>query len=31
MSLWMGGSPTQRRERLMAYWDGDVVENGADD
>ncbi|MBN1250000.1 MAG: hypothetical protein JXC32_20215, partial [Anaerolineae bacterium] len=31
MSLWMGGSPTQRREHLMTYWDGDVVENGADD
>ncbi len=31
MSLWMGGSPVQRRERLMKYWDGEVLENGADD
>lgn len=31
MSLWMGGSPSQRRERLMMHWDGEVLENGADD
>jgi DNA gyrase subunit B len=31
VSLWMGGSPSQRRERLMAYWDGEVLDaNGAD-
>jgi DNA gyrase subunit B len=30
VSLWMGGSPSQRRERLMTYWDGEVLENGAD-
>jgi len=31
VSLWMGGSPSQRRTRLMKYWDGEVIENGADD
>ena len=31
VSLWMGGSPLQRRERLMRYWDGEVLANGADD
>ncbi|MCJ7549692.1 MAG: ATP-binding protein [Anaerolineae bacterium] len=31
VSLWMGGSPLQRRERLMKYWDGEVLQNGADD
>jgi DNA gyrase subunit B len=31
VSLWMGGSPSQRRERLMAHWDGEVLDdNGAD-
>ncbi|MGC9348350.1 MAG: DNA gyrase/topoisomerase IV subunit B [Anaerolineae bacterium] len=30
VSLWMGGSPSQRRERLMKYWDGEVLDdNGA--
>jgi DNA gyrase subunit B len=27
VSLWMGGSPSQRRERLMKYWDGEVLED----
>ena len=32
VSLWMGGSPSQRRERLMEHWDGKVVaDNGAGD
>jgi len=31
VALWMGGSPLQRREHLMKYWDGEVLENGADD
>jgi DNA gyrase subunit B len=32
VSLWMGGSPSQRRERLMVYWDGEALEsNGAED
>ncbi len=32
VSLWMGGSPSQRRERLMKHWDGEVViANGAGD
>lgn len=32
VSLWMGGSPSQRRERLMAYWDSEGLEDndGAD-
>ena len=32
VSLWMGGSPERRRQRLMRYWDGDVDNgnNGAD-
>ena len=32
VSLWMGGSPSQRRERLMTHWDGTVVadDNGHD-
>jgi DNA gyrase subunit B len=25
VSLWMGGSPGRRRQRLMRYWDGSVV------
>lgn len=30
VSLWMGGSPSQRRERLMKHWDGEVLnDNGA--
>jgi len=28
VALWMGGSPEQRREHLMAYWDGEIIENG---
>jgi DNA gyrase subunit B len=32
VSLWMGGSPSQRRERLMTYWDREELEdNGAED
>jgi DNA gyrase subunit B len=32
VSLWMGGSPSQRRERLMQHWDGEVLAvNGAAD
>jgi DNA gyrase subunit B len=27
VSLWMGGSPSQRRERLMKYWDGEVLDD----
>ncbi len=32
VSLWMGGSPSQRRERLMTYWDSEGLEDngGAD-
>ena len=25
ISLWMGGSPRRRRQRLMRYWDGSVL------
>ena len=25
VSLWMGGSPSRRRQRLMKYWDGAVL------
>jgi DNA gyrase subunit B len=32
VALWMGGSPLQRRERLMTHWDGQgSLDNGADD
>ncbi|MGC9468634.1 MAG: DNA gyrase/topoisomerase IV subunit B [Anaerolineae bacterium] len=32
VSLWMGGSPSQRRERLMMHWDGEgPLENGGGD
>ena len=27
VSLWMGGSPRRRRQRLMRYWDGEVVDD----
>ena len=27
ISLWMGGSPEQRRDRLMTYWDGQVLDD----
>ncbi len=32
VTLWMGGSPSQRREHLMLHWDGEEPEtNGAED
>ncbi len=32
VSLWMGGSPSQRRERLMQHWDGQApADNGTGD
>jgi DNA gyrase subunit B len=27
VSLWMGGAPAQRRNRLMQFWEGDIVDD----